>query len=98
MNEKYPAYPDSIKRAIDRGHPVRGMNQEQVFLALGEPMCKKTIEFRGRPVEVWLFPPGGRDPCTTAEFRVYFEDGVVSGWENFNKPTQFTDPAGGGPP
>ncbi len=86
MQEKYPAYSDSIKRAIDRNNLVRGMDQDQVYLALGEPMCKKTIERNAKPVEVWLYPPGGRDPCMTAEFRVYFEQGAVTNWRNVPAP------------
>ena len=83
MHEKYPTYPESIKRAIDRGYPMREMDHDQLFLALGEPVCKKTISFDGRPVEVWLFPPAGRDPCVSPDFRVYFEHGLVTGWQDF---------------
>jgi outer membrane protein assembly factor BamE len=82
MKEKYSSYPAIIKHAIDRGYPIAGMDYDQVYLALGEPVCKKTIEPKGRPVEVWLFPPGGRDPCTTPNFRVYFENGLVTGWQD----------------
>ena len=82
MKEKYPSYSDAIKHAINRGYVIREMDQDQVRLALGEPVCKKTIDHKGSPVEVWLFPPGGRDPCTTSEFRVYFENGLVTGWED----------------
>jgi outer membrane protein assembly factor BamE len=85
MREKYPAYPEEIKRAIDRGYPVRGMDHDQVRLALGDPVCMKTITVEGRPVEVWLFPPGGRDPCVTPDYRVYFEEGVVTGWQDLRR-------------
>ncbi|SLM49869.1 conserved protein of unknown function [Nitrospira japonica] len=98
MTEKYPTYPDDIKRAIDRGYPVRGMNHDQIYLAFGEPICKKAIEHKGRPVEVWLYPPGGRDPCLTAEFRVYFENGAVSDWAKMTEASRFADPPGGLPP
>ena len=81
MKENYPTYPDQIKRAIDRSYPVHGMDHDQVYLALGEPICKKTIQHTGKPVEVWLYPPGGKNPCNTAEFRVYFENGAVTGWQ-----------------
>lgn len=93
MREKYPSYPEGVKRAIDRGYPMRDMDHDQVFLALGEPVCKKTVDFEGRPVEIWLFPPGGRDPCVTPDFRVYFEHGVVTGWHDLR-----TAPAGSVPP
>ena len=85
MREKYPTYPELVKRAIDRGYPMRDMDQDQIFLALGEPVCKRIIDFEGRKVEVWLFPPAGRDPCTTPDFRVYFEEGVVTGWVDFTQ-------------
>ena len=86
MKEKYPAYPESIRRAIDRGNLVHGMDYDQVHLALGEPLCKKTIDHKDKPVEVWLYPPGGRDPCVTAEFRVYFEQGAVTDWQKALAP------------
>lgn len=92
--DKYSSYPEAIQRAIDKHYVVYGMNQEQVYLALGQTICKKTIEHNGRPVEVWLYPPGGRDPCNTAEFRVYFEKGVVSGWETFAGSVRYTVPPG----
>ena len=81
MKDRYSGYPAGIQRAIDRGALLRGMNQEQVFLSLGEPMCKKTIQQNDKPVEVWLYPPAGRNPCLDAETKVFFEDGVVSGWK-----------------
>jgi outer membrane protein assembly factor BamE len=97
MHEKYPTYPNEIKRAIDRGYAIMGMDHDQVYLAFGEPMCKKIIQHQEKPVEVWLYPPGGRDPCMTAVFRVYFEDGKVTGWNNFTGATRFTNPPGGVP-
>jgi len=98
MKEKYPTYPDHFKRAIDHSYAVRGMDQEQVYLAFGEPICKRTIERNGKPVEVWLYPPGGRDPCITAEFLVYFEKGVVSEWSKSTGIPRFADPPGRTPP
>ena len=98
MKDKYPTYPDQIKRAIDHSYAMRGMDHDQVYLAFGEPICKKTIEHTGKPVEVWLYPPGGRDPCITAEFRVYFENGVVSEWSRSTEAPRFADPPGGVPP
>src|SRR5581483_6190677 len=88
MNERYPAYPENIKRAIDRGFLINGMDHDQVFLTLGEPVCKKTIQHDGRPIEVWLYPPGGKTPCMTAEFRVYFEGGAVTGWQAVKVPSE----------
>jgi len=81
MRENYPGYPAVVQQAIDRGALMRGMTHEQVFLALGEPLCKKTIQPNEKPIEVWLYPPAGRDPCLVADTRVYFEDGVVSRWK-----------------
>lgn len=93
MREKYPSYPELVKRAIDRGYPMRDMDHDQLRLALGEPVCKKTIVYEGRPVEVWLYPPAGRDPCVTPDFRVYFENGVVTGWRDLRR-----EPMGDVPP
>ena len=97
MKEQYPSYSEAVRRAIDRGSLMRNMNEDQVFLSLGTPVCKKEIEYQGRPVKVWLYPPIGRDACVTADFRVYFEEGLVTTWDHFTKPTRFTDPPGGVP-
>lgn len=97
MKEQYPSYPEGIRRSIDRGNILRGMNQDQVYLALGPPVCKKEIEEQGTLLQVWLYPPIGRDACITADFRVYFEDGVVVTWDRFKKPARYTDPPGGAP-
>lgn len=97
MKEEYPSYPERIRRAIDRNSVMRGMTEEQVYLALGSPVCKKDIQREGRPVRVWLYPPIGRDACITADFRVYFEGGQVITWDHYTKATRFTDPPGGAP-
>jgi hypothetical protein len=97
LKEEYPSYPEGVRRTIDRGTIIRGMNQDQVFLALGSPVCKTEIQDQGRAVQVWLYPPIGRDACVTADFRVYFEEGVVTTWDHFTTPTRYTDPAGGMP-
>jgi outer membrane protein assembly factor BamE len=97
MKEQYHSYPEGIRRTIDRGNIIRGMNQDQVYLALGAPVCKKDVQDQGKPVTVWLYPPIGRDACITADFRVYFEDGTVTTWDRFTIPTRYTDPPGGAP-
>jgi hypothetical protein len=97
LKDAYPSYPDGIRRTIDRGTIMRGMTKDQVYLALGSPVCKTEIEDQGRPVQVWLYPPIGRDACMTADFRVYFEDGAVTTWDRFTTPTRYTDPPGGAP-
>ena len=97
MTEQYPAYPDGVRWAIDRGTVLRGMSEDQVYLALGSPVCRKTVEDEGRPVTVWLYPPIGRDACVTSSFRVYFEQGAVTTWDYFKTPPRYTDPAGGVP-
>lgn len=97
MKDDYPSYSEGVRRTIDRGTIMRGMNQDQVYLALGSPVCKTEIQDQGRPVQVWLYPPIGRDACVTADFRVYFEDGVVTTWDRFPVPTRYTDPPGGAP-
>lgn len=80
MKDQYPTYPATIQHAIDRGAVMRGMTQEQVWLSLGEPMCKKSTEVDGTATEIWLYPPAGRNPCLDAETRVFFQGGLVSGW------------------
>jgi hypothetical protein len=97
LHEEYPSYSEGVRWAIDRGRVQRGMSQNQVYLALGSPVCKKGVDEKGRILTVWLYPPIGRDPCVTADFRVYFEAGVVTTWDRFTIPTRYTDPAGGVP-
>lgn len=47
--------PPSIAAAIEVGHVIQGMDQEQVTVVLGEPVHKKI--FKGQPwVEAWLYP------------------------------------------
>jgi outer membrane protein assembly factor BamE len=81
MTARYPSYPPAIQHVIDRHSVMRGMTQEQVYLSLGKPMCKKTVQDGGTLTEVWLYPPAGRTPCLDAETRVFFQEGVVTGWK-----------------
>lgn len=97
MKEQYPFYPERIRRAIQLGTVMRGMTEEQVYVSLGAPACKRDIQRQGTPIRVWLYPPIGRDACMTADFRVYFEEGQVTTWDHFMKAPRFTDPPGGAP-
>lgn len=45
--------PGTVK-AIDTGHVIPGMDREQVWVVLGDPLRKK--EFSPGGVEVWLYP------------------------------------------
>ena len=97
MTEQYPSYPEGVRWAIDKGNILRGMTEDQVYLALGTPVCKKDVEDEGRTVTVWLYPPIGRNACITSAFRVYFEQGAVTTWDRYTTPTRYTDPVGGVP-
>jgi outer membrane protein assembly factor BamE len=95
LETEYLSYPEHVRRVIAKESIMRGMTENQVYLSLGPPVCKKDIAFQGRPVQVWLYPPIGRDACITADFRVYFENGRVTTWDHFLRATRFTDPPGG---
>lgn len=90
MRDKYPYYPEHIKKAIDGKYIVEGMDYEQVYLALGPTLCKSSSYYKGRYVEVWSYEPnpftgkpsGGTYDCLRARQRVYFENGRVVGWDN----------------
>ncbi len=90
MRDKYPYYPDHIKQAINGRYIVEGMNQEQVYLAIGITLCKSSSYYKGRYAEVWSYQPepftgkpsGGTFDCLQARQRVYFENGRVVGWDN----------------
>ena len=92
MRDKYPYYPDNIKKAISGGNLVEGMDQEQVFLTFGGTLCKSSSYYKGKTVEVWSYQPdgftgepsGGTYDCLHAVQRVYFENGAVVGWDNIS--------------
>lgn len=90
MRDRYPYYPDHIKTAIDGKYIVEGMNQEQVYLAIGATLCKSSSYYKGSHTEVWLYqanpftgkPAGGTYDCLRATIHIYFENGKVVGWDN----------------
>ena len=90
MRDKYPYYSEHIKRAIDGKYIVEGMNQEQVYLSVGPTLCRSSSYYKGRQTETWNYQPnpftgrpsGGTYDCIRATQRVYFENGLVVGWDN----------------
>lgn len=91
MREQYPTYSEFMKKSIDTHYPARGMTREQLYLALGKPLCRTMANRDGKKKEVWMYPPGGAFPCTSAQYRVYFdEQGLVEGWKHVS-----TGPEGG---
>lgn len=83
------------------------MNKDQVLLALGQTGCVSVGLYRGNMVETWLysvFPVQGsnmligkvgicqRDSSAFAKDTViYFEDGILVGWENLPPGRIWTD-------
>jgi hypothetical protein len=90
MRDKYPYLPPQIKQAIDGGYIVEGMDTEQVSIALGVTLCHSRSYYKGNSVEVWAYEPNfftgrpsaGTYHCPRATQRVYFENGLVVGWDN----------------
>jgi outer membrane protein assembly factor BamE len=81
MNERYPSYPEEIKRAIDHGYLIYGMTADQAYLALGPPHCKAAERHDNKTVETWMYPPDEGFPCTRASNKVFFDKGSVIGWK-----------------
>lgn len=89
MKDNFPHYPPEIQSAIRAGRVIEGMNQEQVHLALGLCQCRASSYYKGKQVNVWAYEthpitgrPWGTSDCWRANKKVYFENGIVVGWDN----------------
>ena len=80
---KYSTYPENIRKAIDSGDIVKGMNQEQVLLSVGETHCVDSRTMSGKAYDSWTYhadkytgklSPIGRCP---GDHPVIFENGYV---------------------
>lgn len=72
--------PPAIAKAIETGHVVPGMDQEQVWVVLGDAVRK--ARFPESKIEVWLYPAVRfhQDPVHShgaSSFRLVFIDGVL---------------------
>ena len=71
----------SIRKAIEQGHVVPGMDREQVWTVLGEPV--RLRRFKGEPViEIWLYQGHKlhQDQMRADRadlFRAVFRDGIL---------------------
>ncbi|MFZ5907846.1 MAG: hypothetical protein ACOYVJ_10670 [Nitrospirota bacterium] len=90
MQDRYPSYSQDIRQAVIEGQIVEGMDKEQVFLALGSTVCKTTGYYGEKAVEIWSYENNqhpvaesyaGTYDCLKADFKVYFENDRVIGWE-----------------
>lgn len=78
--------PTAIAQAIATGHVIPGMNQEQVWVVVGDPLRKNL--FPARHAEVWLYSSVRfhQDPAHShgaASFRLVFVDGILRFIEPF---------------
>ena len=80
---KYATYPENIRKAIDSGDVVKGMNQEQVLLSVGETHCVDARTIGGKTFDSWTYHADkytgklsavGRCP---GDHAVIFEEGYV---------------------
>lgn len=53
--EGHHEVPPSIADAMQRGHVTLGMDEEQVFAVLGEPVRRTQYQGPGAP-QVWIYP------------------------------------------
>jgi hypothetical protein len=68
---KLAGYPQKLRDAITSSRVTRGMNREQVLMALGYPISSETPHLDARVWKYWLW--------TTQRFDVHFgEDGLVA--------------------
>lgn len=70
----------TISNAIETGHVVPGMDREQVWVVVGDPVRKSL--FPASKVEVWLYPSVRfhQDPAHShgaSSFRLVFIDGIL---------------------
>jgi hypothetical protein len=69
---KLASYPKKIQDAITSARITKGMNREQVLMALGYPMASENPHLDANVWRYWLW--------TFSEFKVFFNDkGEVSG-------------------
>lgn len=71
----------SIRSALERGHVILGMDREQVWTVLGEPVRRTTFT-RERTIEIWLYRGHKLHQdqlrADRAElFRAVFRDGIL---------------------
>jgi hypothetical protein len=73
---------ETVRTAIERGHVLTGMDQEQVWVVLGDPVWKSRFLSGERVIEVWIYP-GIRmhqdqvRATAHSTFRIVFGDGRV---------------------
>ena len=70
----------TIASAIETGHVVSGMDREQVWVVVGDPVRKSL--FPAAKAEVWLYPSVRfhQDPAHShgaSSFRLVFIDGIL---------------------
>ena len=70
----------TIANAIETGHVVPGMDREQVWVVVGDPVRKAL--FPAAKTEVWLYPSVRfhQDPAHShgaSSFRLVFVDGIL---------------------
>jgi outer membrane protein assembly factor BamE (lipoprotein component of BamABCDE complex) len=71
----------SIQTAIEQGHVVPGMDREQVWTVLGDPL-RRTMFKRERTIEIWLYQGHKlhQDQMRADRsdlFRAVFSDGIL---------------------
>ncbi len=88
MREKYPSYPEDVRKAIDSGTLLKGMSQEQVLLALGPTPCTNSRTIKGKIYDSWAYKldaaSGKLTPpvrCHEGRQAVVFENGRVIEWD-----------------
>ncbi len=90
-DQKISKYHPEVQNVVRNGKLMHGMDFEMVSLSIGETPCKCYFFYKEMYYEIWGYnwdarkqkPAWGGD-CMKTPVNVYFENGQVVGWDNWD--------------